>query len=274
MLFSPESSPPPPPELGLRRLIAIGLTATAFLATGSLTTRTIVDIQSRMLRDQQIALEQVRVLQEQRHYRACLDRLDTLPWFLGSSVAQQRQLLQSTCQEGLDRMTLQQAQELANTGHYGEAIKRAQTIVSPSLQEQTQAFILYCSKQILQVAQEYYQMGKLNDAIFVTGTLTSENSLYQKAQEQIAWFQADWFAQKARYEAATRAFNDRDLSGALTHIQTITHPFWIEQAQPLKQRIEAQQHRPDHIISRLAEKIVQLVGWLFGAILALKAVMH
>lgn len=243
--------PPPSDRLQLVRIgLALVLTGSAFLASGSLAVRlyslTQAYRQQRTDQMHQAMLSKVEYLKAAQDYDACILAAQQIP--AESLFYSRAEILQAQCEKALAAKVIHRAQTRAAAGQLRDAIAEIQTVsdaaVSDSaVADKVEQFVWDWSNQILRIAEGYYldPNGKLQEAVKTAGAITPGNPLYDEAQVKIRGWQQEWLINQSRWQAAQAALEAHQLDTALFQAQQLTHPYWSQQASTLIQVAYAEQ---------------------------------
>jgi hypothetical protein len=243
--------PPPSDHLQpIRISLAIVLTGSAFLASGSLAVRlyflTQAHQQQRTDQMHQTMLSEVEYHKAAQDYRTCMTVAQQIP--AGSLFHSRAKILRAQCEKALTTTVMQRAETKAAAGHLKDAIAEIETVSSGAIADgavtdRAEQFVWEWSKQILQIAEGYYfdPNGKWQEAVRTAGAITFGNPLYDEAQAKIRSWQQEWFTNESQWQAAEASFKANQLETALFQAQQITHPHWRQRASTLIQAIHAQQ---------------------------------
>ncbi|XPM54465.2 MAG: hypothetical protein EDM05_042135 [Leptolyngbya sp. IPPAS B-1204] len=244
-------TPMPPPSDHLRSVrigLAMVLTGSVFLATGSLAVRFYwlvkVDQQQRVEQQHQAILARVEYLKAAGDHQRCIRETQQIP--VESLFHSRAIVLQDQCQRALTTAVLNRAQGQANAGQLKDAISEVQTISDSAVAAQVQQLVWQWSNQILQVAEGYYRdsNGRFEDALKTAGAITPDNPLYSEAQNKIRGWQQEWLNNQSRWQIVEAAFKAHQYETALLQAQQISHPYWSRQVAPIVQAIYREQAAP------------------------------
>ena len=179
--------------------------------------------------------------------------VDTKPQ--GQLYAQAQDVLKA-CQDGLAKLKIAEAQRIAD-GHQGDAIALLSHIEG-SMQSQAIALSRTWTEQILGLAKEAYQKGKLPEAHQLMISIAPDNPLYAEVQADLQAWHHEQVNNDAALETAKRALQADQLDITQTNLERITnHPFWQEKLKPVKQQLLDRQAECDRIYKEAKQNIDQ-----------------
>lgn len=189
---------------------------------------------------QRTKIEQARIWWEQKKYLSCADTMNALLQTeiesetpLKPDIATRAQFWLGECQDAL----LREAEELAKTGRFQDAIHRIMGIAdsSPEAQQQVRQW----SVRILEIAQDQYREGRFEEAVQIASAVSLDNPMYQEAQIHIQRWQNEWATNQQHLQNARAALSSNDVEVALAEIkQMTTHPAWAQAKEELMQEVE------------------------------------
>lgn len=241
----------PPDRLQPIRLgLALVLTSSAFVASGSLAVRlySLTQAYQQQRTDQmhQAMLSRVEYLKAAQDYGTCILAAQQIP--AESLFYSRATILQAQCEKALTVSVIQRAQTKAAAGQLKDAIAEIQTVADRAVTDtavaaKIQQSLWEWSNQILRIAEGYYldPSGRLEDAVRTAGAITPDNPLYNEAQAKIRSWQQEWWINQSRWQAAQAALKAHQLETALMQAQQITHPYWSQQASTLIQAVYTEQ---------------------------------
>jgi hypothetical protein len=233
-------------------LIALALTASLGAFSGVVLLRF---YQSWAIQRQQTEaeiLEQASYYRQAGEFDRCIETTHLLPEHPVSLQIQQ------TCQEQIDRKKLTDAEQLAFVhGQFANGISLAQEITSPILLEPAREFIQRATRHMMSFMEEYYQDGRIDDAIHVAMAIDVSNPLYPTVQSRIERMQAEWTTQSQLFETAQEQERTDNLDAAESFLQSITHPYWRERAQIIQDKIEARRTELNQIVAAAREDLAR-----------------
>jgi serine/threonine-protein kinase len=138
-----------------------------------------------------------------------------------------------TIQTLLGQCQLGQAQQLAEQGHYQDAIAIANQVPpNTDFSREAQNEVEHWSERILELAEEQYQAGKLNEALAMVAAVPPNTPLREQGQEQAGQWQEEWDANNSALEASEQALTAGDWQTALDEANQLTTDYWQDRAAP------------------------------------------
>jgi len=179
------------------------------------------------------ALEQLQALKNQGNYQKCANQNPTLP--KESIFFTQAQAIIQECQ-------LAEAQKLATNHSFQAAIAAASKIPQDAANyQQAQHSIGQWSNNILDVAQNQYQSGNLNEAIAIAKVISADSPVYSKSQAAIQQWQQEWEKNTSHWQAAQKALDQKNWQAVLDEVAKMdSTSYWQAKIQPIVKEAETQ----------------------------------
>lgn len=197
-------------------------------------------------------LEQIETLIVEGKYEECVNQAKTVPQ--DSRFYTYAQALLHECQ-------ISQAMGFAAQGNFKAAITEASKIPQDAAYYQdAHQLIGEWSDNILEIATNKYQSGKVNDAIAIANAISKSSPVYQKAQGKINQWNKEWGKNNSYFTAAKIALDKGSWQNALSEAKkVIDTPYWQERIKPIIQKAElkiaesktAVTSKPKHATRRL-----------------------
>lgn len=188
---------------------------------------------------EQQSKEQAQIVEKARNFKAdkkfsdCITQAQTVSPNYPDSYAKAQGLL--------NECHLAQAQVLASSGKFQEAIAEASVIPSgsPSYPD-AQKLIGQESESLLKQAMNKYQEEGLDAAIAIAQKIPANSSGGKKAQQLIPQWKTEAAANDNNLKSAQKAFAQKQWQSAINSANKVTNvPFWKRKAQAIVQQAEA-----------------------------------
>ena len=196
-----------------------------------------------------ILTEQATSLEQKEQHEECVNTLSAIldkPMVLSYLRSSTQQKL-SQCQAGFSqyKSLLENARKLADEGKFVNAINTASKIggtSSSSLHKETQELILAWGQRILDLGEERFQKGSLENAFAYARAIpvnTETQVLYQLVEHRIREWQDSWESAEQQFSEAKRASEEGnfqvviDIGNNLPQIQ-----YWQDKIKPILKKAQ------------------------------------
>ncbi|HEY9846335.1 MAG TPA: serine/threonine-protein kinase [Candidatus Caenarcaniphilales bacterium] len=214
----------------------------------------------------QATLDEVKRLQAQEKYQACLDQTKSLlqGFSLEFNFRNQVQELLHQCQSSIDSQRLQKAKRLAGRGKFIDAIAVASQIPDNSkfLSEQVQ-LINSWTQRLLELGWDQYHAGNLDSAIAYAQTIPTNTPDYQTAQTTLKQWQKHWQTGKMRFRSAEQALKQSQWQQVIQlarQTPSLENHFWQAKLEAIGQRAQAAQQAEDQARAARIERALALLN--------------
>lgn len=233
-------------------VITLGITASFGLLSGAFLLYAYHDVSVQRRQAATETLERAKAFKDQGDFDRCIETAQLSSHHFASAA------LQRDCQEELDQRKLRQASQLAFVqGQFVAAITLAKSVSSPALQEDVRQFILRATRRMMELIEECYRAGRMEDAVHIARAIGIDNPLYAQVQSRIGQMQIEWAEQAHYYEAAQRWLEADQLDEATASLQNITHPYWQTQMQATQDAVQARRSELEGIVSQAKWALAQ-----------------
>lgn len=195
----------------------------------------------------QATLAEVKRLQSQGKYQACLAQAKTLTqdFGIGLHLHGQAEASLNQCQLEIDEQKLGTAKQLATRGKLVDAITAASNLSDQSqLQPKAQWLVESWTQRLLELGLAEYHRGKLAQAIAYAQSIPVATPDYQTAQTTINQWQKNWQIAEAQFQKAQQAFDQGQWQAAIHLVQKSPTPenrFWQNKLAGIERKAKAAQ---------------------------------